>query len=267
MRIAMAQIPVAGGDPETNLRQAAAAIRRAADHGCRAVVLPECLNYGWTHPGARNAPPIPGAHAEALSQAAVASHIWVAAGLAEKAGDRVYNAAVLISPAGEIVLHHRKINELALAHDLYALGTKLEVADTDLGRVGLLICADNFPDSLELGHALGRMGCTLILSPCAWAVSGDHDNSAEPYGALWQQSYAELTTRFPLTLVGVSNVGPVSAGPWAGRKCIGCSLAVGPGGHILARAPYGEDAESLEIIEVEAPEISANVSSLAASRT
>ena len=34
------------------------------------------------------------------------------------------------------------------------------------------------------GHALGRMGARLLLSPCAWAVDADHDNAREPYGEL-----------------------------------------------------------------------------------
>jgi len=46
-------------------------------------------------------------------------------------------------------------------------------------------------------------------------------------------------------------VGWLTDGPWKGRKVIGCSLAVGPGGEILAEGPYGHDAEALVIIEVE----------------
>ena len=34
-------------------------------------------------------------------------------------------------------------------------------------------------------------------------------------------------------------------------KVIGRSLAVGPGGVILARGPYGEHAESMVVVEVE----------------
>jgi len=131
--------------------------------------------------------------------------------------------------------------------------------------VGLLVCADLFPDSLELGRALGRMGCRLILSPCAWAVPGDHDNAKEPYGGLWRESYTALTKAFPLTVVGVSNVGPVEAGPWQGRKCVGCSLAMGPGATLPAQGPYCQEA--LEVIEAETGEPGqSNVSPTAASR-
>jgi hypothetical protein len=54
-----------------------------------------------------------------------------------------------------------------------------------------------------------------------------------------------------MTVVGVSNVGWLRAGPWKGRKCIGCSLAVGPGGRVLAQGPYGEAAEAMIPVEIE----------------
>ena len=167
----------------------------------------------------------------------------------ERQGDRLYNSAVLLSPAGEVLLRHRKLNELEIASDLYTLGDGLGVVDTEIGRVGLLICADLFPTSLVYAEALARMGAQWILSPCAWAVDADHDNARDPYGDLWQRSYGEITSRYPLTVVGVSNVGWLDAGPWASKKCIGCSLAVGPGGKVLAHGRYGEDAEELLVVE------------------
>ncbi len=41
-----------------------------------------------------------------------------------------------IDPRGEIVLVHRKINELDIAHDLYSIGDRLGVAATELGTLG-----------------------------------------------------------------------------------------------------------------------------------
>jgi hypothetical protein len=52
-----------------------------------------------------------------------------------------------------------------------------------------------------------------------------------------------------IPIIGVSNVGWLTAGPWKGRKCIGCSLAMGPGGATLATGPYGETAESFVVVE------------------
>jgi hypothetical protein len=95
------------------------------------------------------------------------------------------------------------------------------------------------------------MGCQILLSPCAWAVDADHDPRTDPYGKLWISAYRRVATLYGMTIAGVSNVGWLSGGPWAGRKCIGCSLAVGPEGNVLAKAPYGEDAEALVTVEVE----------------
>jgi len=246
----MAQIRVIGGDADGNLKRADAAIRAAAAQGCQAVVLPECLDLGWTHPSARAAATaIPGPRTAALARAAAEAGVYVAAGLVESAGDRLYNAAVLLDDSGRMVLHHRKINELTIAHDLYALGRSLAVAETPFGAVGLAICADLFPSSLALGHALCRMGARLILSPCAWAVEADHDQMRQPYGAIWREAYGELARLYDVAVVGVSGVGSLDAGPWQGRQCIGCSLAVGPAG-LLAQGPYGECAEAVLVVRV-----------------
>ena len=251
VRIGMGQMLVEPGEPERNLARAVGMIERAAAAGCRVVVLPECLDLGWTHPSAaRSAAPIPGERSNELAAAARAGNIYVVAGLTERSGDDIYNAAVLLSASGELLLRHRKINELDIATSLYATGNGLGVCRTELGTIGVSICADNFPDSLVFGHSLARMGAQLLLSPCAWAVDADHDNEREPYGQLWLDAYVPLACLYDMTVIGVSNVGWLTAGPWKGRKCIGCSLAVGSGGEVLARGPYGDAAEDLVVVDV-----------------
>lgn len=251
LRIGMGQMRVEGGALEANLARACAMIGNAAHAGCDVVVLPECLDAGWTHPASRDiARRVPGPSADRLRDAARTHGIVVAAGLTEDALGAIYNTAILINTDGDILLKHRKINILDIARDLYSVGDRLGVARTPFGTVGLLICADNFPESLELGHSLARMGAGLILSPCAWAVPADHDNEAEPYGDLWRGAYSTLATAHNLAVVGVSNVGPITGGPWAGRTCIGCSLAMGPGGAVLEHAPYGEEAEGLFVVNL-----------------
>lgn len=246
----MAQILVEGAEPDANLERACRAIHQSAAEGAAIVVLPECLDLGWTHPCAYElAMPIPGPRTDQLAGTARECGVYTAAGLVERDGPRIYNAAVLISPSGEILLKHRKINELDIARDLYSVGDRLGVAETEYGRIGITICADNFPDSLELGRSLARMGSRLLLSPCAWAVDGDHDNMRTPYGSLWLNSYSELARSCGMTVVGVSNVGWLRAGPWAGRKCIGCSLAVSSSGAVLAQGPYGECGEAILVVD------------------
>ena len=247
----MAQILVEGGRPQQNLDRAVAAISQSAEQGCRLVVLPECLDLGWTDPSARElAQPISGPNLACLAEAARTSGIFVAAGLVERAGERIFNAAVIIGPDGHLLLHHRKINELDIALDLYSVGDRLGVVDTEIGRLALSICADNFSNSLAIAHVLCRMGAQVILSPSAWAVDADYDNNVQPYGQLWRDAYGELTRLYPVTVVGVSNTGWIHGGPWKGRKCIGCSLAMGPDAEILAQGPFGEEAQAIVPLEV-----------------
>ena len=252
VRVGMAQILVKTGAVEANLARAREAIARAGRERCAVIVLPECLDLGWTHSeAARLAHPIPGPSSDALGEAARASGLWVVAGLTERDGPRTFNAAVLFDEQGRVRLKHRKINELDIAWEIYTRGTALEVADTPFGRVGIPICADNSTASTELGLALGRMGARLLLSPCAWAVTPDHDNAKEPYGRdLWDVAYRLFAAKQRIATVAVSNVGRMEAGPWRGRYCIGSSLAVGPDGAVLARLPYGVDAEAFRAIDV-----------------
>jgi predicted amidohydrolase len=251
MKIGMGQILVEGGNVDANLSRAVSMIAAARAAGCSIVVLPECLDLGWTWPDARTlACPIPGPRSSLLATEARRQSIYVVAGLTERDGDRVYNAGVLLSPDGELLTTHRKINELDIGRDLYDTGDSVRVTHTPIGTIGITICADNFPDSLMFGHSIARMGGHLLLSPCAWAVDADHDNVREPYGDLWLGAYGQLTRLYDITVVGVSSVGWLTGGPWKGRKCIGNSIAMGPGGKVLARGPYGVDAVFLTIVDL-----------------
>ena len=61
-----------------------------------------------------------------------------------------------------------------------------------MDTVGVNIRADNIPGTLAFCESLARMGVGILLSPCAWAVDADHDNTKEPYGGLWKSSYTTL---------------------------------------------------------------------------
>jgi predicted amidohydrolase len=247
MHLALVQMLVQPGQPEANLARAEARIAGAAARGAEVVLLPECLDVGWTHPSARElAGRIPDGESCRRLRAAAARHgVFVCAGLVESAEPNLFNAAVLIDPGGRIVLHHRKIHELDFARELYATGDRLGVADTPWGRVGLMICADGFAPGQIISRALAAMGARTILSPCAWAVPADHDNARDPYGALWLDNYGAVCRDAGVVIAGCSNVGPITAGPWAGRICIGNSLVLGADAATLARGTYGMAADEL----------------------
>ncbi len=116
--------------------------------------------------------------------------------------------------------------------------------------MGVMICADAFAPGEVISRTLALMGAQLIVSPCAWAVANDHDQASEPYGTLWRDCYGRVAREHRIWIAGASNVGPITAGAWAGRKCIGCSLVVGPDGEVVAHGPYGEDGDTLLTVDV-----------------
>lgn len=251
LRIGMAQMLVVPGALDENLARAAAMIHAAALDRCEIVVLPECLDLGWTSPtAARLARPIPGPASDVLCEAAASSGVIVVAGLTERDGDGLFNSAILVGADGAILAKHRKINELDFARKVYGAGTSLHVVATENGVIGLDICADNAFSSLALGRALAAMGAQVLLSPCAWAVPPGFDNAARPYGDEWVTAYGALARETGMPVVGVSNVGPVVGGEWDGWRCIGASLAVGADGEVILQAPFGADAETLVAVDI-----------------
>lgn len=249
VRLAMGQMLVEAGAPEANLARAETMIANAAAQGAQVIVLPETLDLGWTAAEAAiYAEPFPGERSARLARAAEHHQIMVAAGLTERAGDLVYNSAVLIDRDGRVVATHRKIAELDFARQSYATGTSLGVADTSLGRIGLAICADYWTPTLGLAQA--AMGAQILLSPSAWAVPHDYDNARTPYGDEWIESYRTIAGAFCIPVIGVSNVGHIRSGAWSGHPCIGASIAMARDGQIAARGPFGASAEALVIVDL-----------------
>ena len=251
LRIGMAQMLVVPGALEENLSRAVAMIDAAAREKCAIVVLPECLDLGWASATAvQLAQEIPGPTANRLCEAAASAGVMVVAGLTERDGGRLFNSAIVVGTGGAILGKHRKINELDFARKVYDAGTSLHVVATDQGVIGVNICADNAFSSLALGRAQAAMGAQILLSPCAWAVPPDFDNTVRPYGDEWVIAYGALARETGMPVVGVSNVGPVVGGEWDGWRCIGASLAVGSDGEVVAQAPFSDQDEALVTVEM-----------------
>ena len=251
-KMALCQMKVVGGDREANLAHAGEMIAEAAQCGAQFILLPEAMDLGWTDPSALTAAePVPGGRTcSFLSKMAVKYKLYICSGLIEKDGEKVYNSAVIIDPDGEVILLHRKINELDIGHPYYALGDRLNVCHTVFGTLGLLICADANADGFVLTRSLAYMGADVILSPSSWAVPADHDNQKEPYGGMWKDAYKPVARDFRVWIASCSNVGWMTGGPWKGWKGIGCSMVIGPGGTDVMHAPYGEDADTILYLDV-----------------
>lgn len=254
VKIGMAQLLVEGGEPERNLTRAEKMIKEASSKGCEIVLLPEVLDLAWTHPAAlTEAQPIPGPYSQRLCAAAREYGIYVCAGLTEKHKEKVYNTAVFIDKKGDILLKYHKINLLGVEQPFYAVGQSLSVLETPFGLIGINICADNYYDSLHIGHALARMGAQIILSPSSWTVDYSIDETKDPYREKWLGPYSILAKLYNIVIVGTTSVGYIVGGPYEGKKMVGCSIAVNKDG-VVARGPYLEFAGELIDVDIEIPQ-------------
>ena len=251
VRIGMAQMPVVFGKTGENLKTMESFLRKAEGRA-DLIVFPECCDLGWGNVDApRLCHEIPGKTSLAYCGLARKYHIWMAAGITEKSGDKTYNAALLISAEGEIILHHRKINVLTGVEDVYEIGSRLEAADTPFGRLALDIWADNAEKSMVMGEAFARMGADMLLSPSAWGVSPDRDLKKDIYGMEWYRPYSKLSEKYEMAIVGVSSVGFLENGPWGGWRVIGNSIACNGKGEIVKVLSCGENAEEFCVIEID----------------
>ncbi|WP_159437410.1 carbon-nitrogen hydrolase family protein [Hymenobacter daecheongensis] len=253
MRIGMGQLLVEGGEPERNLNRAARMIGEAAQQSCDLVLLPETLDFAWTHPSAlTEAQPIPGAFSDRLCQEALRHNIYVCAGLTERLNGRNYNTAILINPQGEIIVKYHKINLLGVELPFYAVGQTLNVVDTPLGKIGVNICADNYLDGLSIGHTLARMGAEFILAPASWTVDYSITEESDPYQEKWVKPFSILAQLYNVAVVSTTSVGYVVGGPYEGKKSVGCSLAVDAGG-VRAQGTFNEFAGELIVADLPRP--------------
>ena len=166
MKVAIAQMLVEMGQKEANLARALAAIAQAAAERADVVVLPECPFAGWLSDHVADlAEPVPGTISRRLAGAARSHGIFVCSGFTEQAGERYHNSALLFDRMGRLVLRHRKINELEVGLRTYSRGTELRLADTELGLLGVNVCADNWVPFID--QTLHSMGARVVLSPCA----------------------------------------------------------------------------------------------------
>ena len=253
LKIGMGQLLVEGGEPERNLKRTGKMLEDAAEKSCRLVLLPECLDFAWTHPSAKTeAQPIPGPYSDILCKLAKTYNLYLCAGLTERSEDKVYNTAIFISPEGNILLKYRKINVLTVAQDIYSIGQTLSVVKTPFGVVGVNICSDNYIDSLDIGHTLARMGAQIILSPSSWTVDYSIVEGDILYGKKWLKPYQTLAVAHDLIVVSATAVGVIVGGVYEGKKMVGCSLAVNKNG-IIAEGKYNEFTGQLVIADITIP--------------
>lgn len=242
MKVALAQLALEDGVLARNMELAWEAARAAASRGADLLCLPEAADFGWLHQDARrDALPVPGKYTDFLGGLARRHGMWVCGGCLERAGEKVYNAAVLIDREGKIVLKHRKMRTLPeLTAHLYDAGEdgRPLTAETEFGRVGLTICADNF--DIAIPKRAAAEGAWLLLAPHGFAAEVVRmKKNAEEF----QAHISGVAKKTGMWVAGTNvALAKVKGGAWAGQMHCGCSMVARPDGTAAVVGPFAEAA-------------------------
>lgn len=250
LRVGLAQMKVVDNEVDVNLNNAEKQIAKAKKQGADIVILPECFDIGWAN---QNALAIAKANCgrviKKMSESALKNKIYIVAGVTEYVDGKLYNSALTFNDRGEIINTHHKINILIGIEDMYEVGSMLNVFETSFGKIGVSICADNLKGSMSIPETLARMGAEIILSPSSWAVPPDFGKD-RTYGDEWREPYTTISEKYHIPIVGVSNVGRITTGPWKNWIGIGNSIYTDMEGNAY-NLPFGEAAECLKVIKLE----------------
>jgi predicted amidohydrolase len=153
---------------ESNLAAMSAIVDRAGAEKPDVILLTEApSDRGVSGPLDQLAETIPGGPStRMLAEKARRYRSYIVVSLHEKEGGTIYNTAVLLDRRGEVAGKYRKVH-LATAEGERGItpGSTFPVFQTDFGKVGMLVCWDNwFPES---ARALRLKGAEIILLPIA----------------------------------------------------------------------------------------------------
>lgn len=233
IRVAMCQIFALDGDRSGNFTRIENATQEAKQADADIACFPENALLGWVNPEAhKRGNPIPGGDSDRLCRLAEKYQIHICVGLAEKAGNHLYDSVILIDDKGKILLKHRKINILSsLMTPPYTPGKDIQCVDTRLGRIGLLICADTFKDKTL--QKMASLQPDMVLVPYGWAAK---EEQWPEHGQELKETVSKAAATIGAPVVGVDLVGMITHGPWTGMVYGGQSVAADAEGKILAVA-------------------------------
>jgi N-carbamoylputrescine amidase len=252
-------------DPEANLAAAIRHIREAAARGAHIVCLPELFRaqYFCQREDIRLfdlAEPIPGPSTAALGELARELRLAIVASLFERRAPGLYhNTAVTLGADGAIASVYRKMHipddPLYYEKFYFAPGDLgFQAVDTHVGRVGTLVCWDQwYPEGARL---TALQGAEVLFYPTAigWHPAEMDEFGAAQYDA-WQTIQRAHAIANGVYVAGVNRVGVEhgdvlgnrAAGP--GLEFWGGSFLADPFGRIIAKASH--DAEEILIGEID----------------
>jgi nitrilase len=188
--VACAQLEPVVFDRDATIEKLAGGAAEAAGKGAQLAVFPEAFVpvypssawakalAGWADPRAKEAfallaeesVEIPGPAERRLGEIAREHELWLVTGVTERDPARpgtLYNTLLYHSPSGELALKHRKL--VPTNHERLVWGPGdgggLEAVETPLGRIGGLICWENYMPLARF--ALYESGVELYIASTA----------------------------------------------------------------------------------------------------
>jgi 5-aminopentanamidase len=238
-RIAIVQEDSILEDKTRNLQKAFRLVRSAGEQGAKLILFPEMYLTGYSVEEniQRLAEEVPGPSVNRLAKLAERNDICICMGLPEKspASQQLFNSLVCLSNRGEIIAVYRKLHLFDEEKKLFTPGDELQIIDTAIGRIGLLICYDfEFP---ELARAITLRGADVLLVSSAnmqpWC---DHQQVYVRARAMENQVFLALANR---------------VGSEKGFNFCGNSVLVNPMGKILAHANMQDPALLIGEIDID----------------
>jgi len=249
------------GSRDANLDAIEAGLREAAAAGAELVLLQELHNgpYFCQHESVdefERAETIPGPGTERIGNLAEELALVVVASLFEKRAAGLYhNTAVVFDRSATIAGRYRKMHipdDPAFYEKFYFTPGDLgfEPVDTSVGRLGVLVCWDQwYPEAARL---MALAGAELLLYPTAigWDPADAQDEKDRQREA-WitvQRGHA-VANGLPLLACNRTGHEADASGVGAGIQFWGSSFVAGPQGELLAQA--GGDARELLVVDVD----------------
>jgi predicted amidohydrolase len=139
------------------------------------IVLPELVVSGFIlgTDAARFATDVEGTAFRFLAHLAKQYQVHIVYGYIEKdVSGALYDSQAMVSDQGVLIANYRKIHLTEFELDTFTPGSKLVIADTKLGKIGMMICWDiAFP---EMARLYTLNGCMLLAVSSAWEKPHEH---------------------------------------------------------------------------------------------
>jgi len=248
-------------DIKDNVARLDNSIRSLAAQGAELIVMQELHNslYFCQEENVDSfdlAEPIPGPSTEHFSALAKELKTVIVSSLFEKRAAGLYhNTAVVYDSDGSIAGKYRKMHipdDPAYYEKFYFTPGDIgfEPIDTSVGRLGVLVCWDQwYPEAARL---MALKGAEILIYPTAIGYSAEDDaEEQQRQREAWTTVQRGHAVANGLPVVAVNRVGfePDPSGATKGIEFWGSSFIAGPQGEILKRLPA--DSEATAVVEVD----------------